>query len=950
MAIRQTPDGYLWLSSRGGLLRFDGFQFKTFNRVNTPALKGTNFTAFGLTVDREGGLWAATWGAGAVRYFQGHFTSYTTRDGLLNNSVVRIDEDDRGRIWIFTYPGVSIWENGTITKFAPAPDCGLNEYLKAPSNLGIDPYLLGLWRFENKVWQRFAYGQWSNVPMPSDIAQPAKVQLDSLMEDSSHRIWFKIVGRPTDVFSVKNGQLQIFRGLPNGSFACYQDRLGRLWITDHDGHTGFWHKGAFTHFQGLSTPSRFHVFEDRDHEFWVGTLNQGLFRLTRQSVTMLRSPGAPAVNAVGTVLQDRSGDIWVGSRGLTRLKGGLWSTFLRKHTPAPWFDAQTTGSMFADTNGDIWAGFPDEVTLFRNGRFVPAPPALREIDSEINVMHRDRSGDLWLGGDGLYRFGKSRLQRYTEADGAAVHDVRVLLADQADGLWVASDDGLSLFQNGRFTTWREKDGLSSNHLLALHKDKAGVLWIGTADAGLNRFENGRFTRLTSLNGLAFDDIYQIFEDQAGFLWLTSRRGISRVLKRELNDIASGRATRVAALQLGKADGLTSIDCRGHGQPRGFQKPDGTLMIPTADGIAVLNPNRIPLDRRAPPVLIEECRLNHRPIDFKDGLRIGPGSSEVEIQYTALNFTRANQTRFKYRLTGLDTQWTDAATSRSVSYSHLPPGSYTFQVIAANSDGVWNMRGQSLSVVVLPPVYRTWWFLSLALVSICLAAWFTHRHRVGLVEKKQAAQESFARQLLSTQEAERRRIAAELHDSLGQRLAMIRNWALLGTARLAGQGSAPNELEEISDVAGSALSEVREIAYNLGPVHLDHLGVSKAIRSMARRVEQAFAISITMELEELNGGLSRDAEINLFRISQEALNNVAKHSGASQASIVLQQLKGQVKLVVTDNGKGFDTASNRTGFGLIGIAERVRLLHGNLNIQSSPGEGTALEITIPEKSS
>ncbi len=580
LGIQQTPDGYLWLIARGGLLRFDGLHFTSFNRVNTPALRSTNFTSFGLTLDREGGLWAATWTGGAIRYFRGEFKAYTTRDGLPNNAVVRIDEDEKGDIWIFTSPGVSVWRKGRIMRSAPGRNSAFEPHLAAPPNLGIDPYLLGLWRFENNGWQRFAVGQWQNFPLPAEIRQPRNVRLDLLTEDREHRVWFKIVGREREIFCVQSGRLTVFKGVPKDSFACYQDRLGRLWITDHEGRTGLWANGQFTPFEGLSTPTLFQVFEDRDHNFWVGTLNQGLFRLTKQSITILRFAGGPGINRISSVLGTGSGDIWVASRGLTRLRNQEYRTFVRQHRNQKWFEAQIAGTMFLDVDGTIWAGYPDGLERFKAGKFCDANALQHAVQGEINAMLRDGGGDLWLGGEGLYRLHGPRLDHYASGNGLPLGQVRVLLEDPSRGIWIATDNGLFFFKDGGFRTWTEKDGLSSDHLIALYMDKQGVLWIGTSDGGINRFENGKFIRITSENGLATDDVDQIFEDHRGFFWLTSRRGVSRVSKEQLNAFAKGISARVCSLRLGKRDGLDNIDCRIHSQPGGYQQSNGTLLLPT----------------------------------------------------------------------------------------------------------------------------------------------------------------------------------------------------------------------------------------------------------------------------------------------------------------------------------------------------------------------------------
>jgi signal transduction histidine kinase/ligand-binding sensor domain-containing protein len=956
LGVQQTPDGFLWLITSGGLVRFDGLQFRVFNRANTPALKSTNFVAFGLLVDHEGGLWAGTWQGGAIRYFHGAFTAYTVREGLPNNHVVRIDQDNAGTVWIFTEPGLSTWQNGKITKLAPAPNSPFNPYLSAPLNLGIDSYLYGLWRLSAFGWQRFAYGQWSDVPMPPNAASPRAVKLDQLVEDSQRRIWFKIIGREREIFGVDQGHLTVYRGAPKGSFACYQDRSGRLWITDPGGHAGWWKDGQFTPISGFSTPSLFRVFEDRDHEYWVGTLNEGLFRLTRQEVSIVRLPGGPVRNRIGPVLVDPAGDIWVGTWGITRIREGVFRSFVRKHWPERSFDAQFTTCMYWDRDNSLWLSYPDQLTRFQNGKFQTIPPELQSIHGGIGAILRDKAGDLWLGGEGLYRWHGSTLQRYREVNGVPLGQIRELLADPDGGLWIASDDGLLFFKDDRFRLWKETDGLFSNHVVTLHKDKDGVLWIGTADGGLNRFERGRFQHINVQNGLYSDDIYSILEDRAGFLWLTCRKGISRVRKEELNAFFAGRVTRISSLHLGKTNGFLSVDCRGDGPPRSFQCKDGTLLVSTRNGLAVLHPDRLAIDSRPPPVFIESCSLNGRAVSCQHEIRIHPGQSDLEIQYTAINFSRAEQTHFRYQLAGMDTEWTEADMRRSAVYSHLPPGSYTFRVIAANSDGVWNKTGQSLAILVLPPFYRTWWFVGLFLMAVAGAAVFAWQYRVSQLQRAYTVQEAFSRQLIASQERERKRIAAELHDSLGQQLLIIKNWAVLALTSVNGSESVKEPLDQISDTASHAVEEMREIAYNLRPYQLEKLGLTAAIRGLITRVAASSGIRFVTEIGDVDGLFPQDVEISIYRIVQEALNNILKHSQATEGWVLTANNSGTLSLTIGDNGLGFTPTGDREsqqdskGFGLLGIAERVRMLGGRVVIQSAPGSGSSMQISLGIQSS
>ena len=532
-----------------------------------------------------------------------------------------------------------------------------------------------------------------------------------------------------------------------------------------------------------------------------------------------------------------------------------------------------------------------------------------------------------------------------------IGQIRELLEDPAGGLWIASDDGLLFFKDGSLRVWTEKDGLSSNHVVALHKDNDGVLWIGTADGGLNRFQQGRFQHISAQNGLFADDIYSIVEDRAGFFWLTCRKGISRVRKEELNAFVAGRATRVASLHLGKSNGFLSVDCRGQGQPRNFQNKDGTFLFATQNGLAVLHPERLAFDSRPPTVFIESCWLNRRAVSCQDQIRIHPDQSDLEIQYAAINFLRPEETHFRYQLAGLDTHWTEADTRRSAFYSHLPPGSYTFRVIAANSDGVLNTTGQSLAILVLPPFYRTWWFVGLLFMASTGAAVYTWQYRVSQLQRAFKVQETFSHQLIASQERERKRIAAELHDSLGQQLLIIKNWAILALNGLDGRNSAKQPLDEISNTASNAVEEMREIAYNLRPYQLEKLGLTAAIRGLVTRVAASSDIRFSAEINHVDGLFPQEIEISIYRIVQEALNNAVKHSQATQGRVLVTSNAETLDLLIEDNGRGFTPPDGRAaqqshkGFGLLGIAERVRMLGGRVVIESAPGHGSRIQIFL-----
>lgn len=324
------------------------------------------------------------------------------------------------------------------------------------------------------------------------------------------------------------------------------------------------------------------------------------------------------------------------------------------------------------------------------------------------------------------------------------------------------------------------------------------------------------------------------------------------------------------------------------------------------------------------------------------MTIQPEQIYVEIHYSGLSFIQPELVRFKYKLENSDGDWIDAGTRRTAYFSHLPPGTYVFRVLAANRDGVWNTEGARLEIIVLPPFYRTWWFWILASLAIALVISLLYRRRINLLKQENAAKELFSRRLIESQETERRRIAAELHDSLGQSLVLIKNWALLG---LRATENKKTNLDEISETASEAIKEVREIAYNLGPYQLERLGLRHTIEEMVQKVAATSPIRFQTEIAEIDNCFPKDAEISIYRIAQEAVNNVVKHSDASEADLKIEIDGEQMILTVADNGRGF-IAGSSNGFGLRGMKERVNLLKGELTVHSE--NGTKIQVILPCK--
>lgn len=513
---------------------------------------------------------------------------------------------------------------------------------------------------------------------------------------------------------------------------------------------------------------------------------------------------------------------------------------------------------------------------------------LFEGDRTVSAIYSDRFGNVWLGteyeGVVQYRDGKT-VAKYSTAEGLPSSDIKTIYEGRDGKLWLGTYGGISSAEcetrntNCRIRSYTTEDGLASNSVRSIYEDADGTFWIGTYDGGLSRFKDGKFFNFNSGNGLFGNGVFATVEDERGNFWMSGNKGIFRVNKQRLNDFADGKIDHYESFAYGKQDGMLSTECNGGRQPSAMKTIDGKIWFPTLKGVAIVDPNAIETNS-LPPVEIESVAIDFQNADFLKTVELDSSNVYLDVNYTALSFIKSDQIRFRYKLEGLDDEWIDAGTRRSINFTHLPPGEFTFRVIAANSVGVWNTEGKSFKIVVSAPFYKTWRFWLSAFIIASGIGFLIYRFRVSQLQKINETQEAFSRRLIESQEAERKRIAQELHDGLGQNLLVIKNRALLG---LAVEGK-DEQFTEIQDSVTDALSEVRVIAYNLRPLHLERLGLTSTIEEMIEEIEETSGIEINCDIEPIDNLFSPENEINFYRIVQECLNNVVKHSQSSRASV------------------------------------------------------------------
>jgi signal transduction histidine kinase len=480
------------------------------------------------------------------------------------------------------------------------------------------------------------------------------------------------------------------------------------------------------------------------------------------------------------------------------------------------------------------------------------------------------------------------------------------------------------------------------------------MWVGTYDGGLGWLRDGKWIWFTKRRGLFDNGAFQILEDSRKRFWVSSNRGIYRVDREQLAAVADGQESMVTSVSYGRADGMLSAECNGGGWPSGAKDANGLFWFPTEMGIAIVDPEKMHAGSQPPRAQIDTFSIDRQEPSSEDVATLKPGQTSLEVDYTALSYTKPEQITFRYKLEGVDNDWQKVGTRRTAYYTHLPPGDYTFRVMARNSDGVDSLADAHLAVVVLPPFYRRWWFVAICAILALFSVTFAWRFRVKQLKQAQIRQQIFSQQLIASQEGERRRIAGELHDSLGQRLIVINNLALF-LLRAKGKVKTEEEkretLTEISGEASAAIEETRAISYALRPFQLDRLGLTLAIEALCKSIAKASDIVVEKDLANIDDAFAEDLRINVYRVVQEGLNNVVKHSGATNAKIKIRRNPQEVLLTIRDNGRGIAEKPRGAGpveggFGMTGMRERITLLKGSFQVESSETAGTLLTVLLP----
>lgn len=959
-AIAQTPDGYLWVGTFEGLARFNGLEFKTYNCANTPQLKNASIMA--LCPDANGALWIGTEGGGVARLWQGQFSLFTAKDGIAGDNIRAITQSRDGAIWIASTQGLSCFRNGkfqtyttrqgllsdTVTALCEDPD----GFMWMATTKGLNRLRAGAIEAftATNILAESHRRKW-NVGTPAMDAVAATNRLSnnsirSLWLDRGHRLW---IGSDYGLMWYNAGNFYAYTTLyglsDNFISTLYEDSQQNLWVGTYSGlnrfREGRFHTELNNH--GVPYDQVNVIFEDTHGDIWVGS-REGLIRLTTKPFSVETKLQGLSHNHVTSVLEDHLGRLWVGTWG-----GGLNQLIedkVRVYGTTNQLPSDLILALCEGNDGSIWAGADNNGGLFRLHNQSVTHYTVRDglIDGAISTLHEDRENNLWIG----TRQGLCRLSNgvFVTESNAQKRPIRAICEDSHGQLWFGGDAGLMRRHNGEIENLSDKGTFPSGTVSALYADAEDELWVGTLNGGLLRWRREHWERFGIQDGLFSSEVLGILEDH-GWLWLTSTKGIFRVRKNDLEALNPGSKGVVPCIVYGRADGLESIVCGSMATPAAWKTADDRLCFATTKGLAITDAHDTKIDLSPPPVYIEQAEVDRKPIPPSSGQtqKIPPSHGELDIHFTALDLRSPEKCRFRYRLVGVDSDWVNADIHGTAHYNNVIPGNYRFHVLACNKDGVWNETGASLDLELRPHFWQTWWFGTLAVAALVGLAGGSARlvtqrkmqRRLELMERKHAV------------ERERGRIAKDIHDDLGSSLTRIMLLGQRAKGDLAEHKEVGSHLEKIVSFSRGTIQAMDEIVWAVNPRNDNMDGLVNYLVEYADQYFKDSGIRCRLQMPIASQlTLSTEVRHDLFLAVKEALNNVLKHSLASEVQIEVFHNDSTVNIVIDDNGCGFDQDSarnGRQGNGLQNMRKRIDALGGQMEIFTAPGHGTKLQFTV-----
>lgn len=944
----QDRDGYLWLGTPAGVVRFDGVGFRTFDARNTPGMPSDR--VFALEASADGSVWIGTT-EGLLRQRGGRFESWHEQDGLPAEYVTALKEDRAGVLWIGTGRGLARFADGRLTRDAHTST--VRALLAARDG--------SLWVGTDAGALHVTGATRTRLGKAEGLYDE---RVTALAEDADGAIWIGTI--LASVSRVRAGRVTTFpprTEQPDNSVrAILADRDRSVWVGTMDGLARLRPDAAgaapdpdvvaptnaaaawraweiFDASEGLADDRVNSLLEDRERNLWVAT-NRGVELFRDGAFTTYTRRQGLTHDWTTTVHESRDGSLWVATRGggFLNFAGGRFRAYGR----GDGLISNYVRTIFEDAQGDVWAGTNMGLARLRGGAFTTFTQKDGLPRSDVVTLVPARAGGFWIGGQGgISRWDGQRLSvRFRLPPNAYARPVH---EDRKGRIWYGGGEpGLARLEGEQVTRYGPRDGLGSNAPRAIHEDAQGTLWVGTQE-GLARFRDERWSTLTAREGLADDDIWQVIEDAEGRLWMGGPKAIfhapKAILEAAMDARLQGRPAHVTSTAYGTGDGLRSLEGSVDQIGRALTR-DGRLWLTGAAGLATIDTRGARSEAATgavpTPVLIEGVTINGRAHEGPGPALVPAGPRNLEVTYTALHFRDPRKLRFRHRLDGFDKDWIAAGPRRAATYTNLRPGAYRFRVSASTDDRVWTEAAASVNVTFAAAFHESRAFIpALAALLLLLA---TAAYWLRLVQ---------VRARFSAVLSERNRMARELHDTLDQAFTAV---ALqLDVAERSSGEAARRPIALARDLLVHSQAEARRSIAELRSQALDGGNLRSALEAAIAGVTTPDGPRLALQVTGQAGPLPAAIENELLRIGQEALANALRHAQARHVDLELAFEPDRIRLTVKDDGRGFDperAASEREGhFGLLGMRERAKRLGAELSLRSAPGQGTQVDVQV-----
>ncbi len=928
-SMLQTKDGYLWLGTQNGLIRFDGERFRPL-QIGAGNLTGEPILIRSLYQDRQGVVWAGSIGNGLLRFSARNKTWFNTRNGLPSDIVTCVVPHGENGLWLCTNQGLVDFQNKPAKTYTTAdglPSNRISSTCQAVDGTQwVSTFDQGLSRGANGRFQPFRNASLG----PNSSVRTVLCTPDGF-------VW---AGTDQGLFQIKNNSLQRFtsrNGLADDQvLTLMPDRSNGLWIGTQTGISRF-SNGEWSTYRtrdGLSHTTVFSLLIDREGSLWAGTKN-GLDQFTDPRVTPYTLSEGMPTNDIGPVTEDQEGSLWIGTRGsgLVRFDGHSF----RCLSPKNGLLDSDISSLLTAPNGDLWIGTGKGLNRLRSGRIIGSyrlPPGTRI--NRVNSLFIDASENLWVGTEqGLFQWQAGRFIRSKQFLPLNSEPIVALGGGRSTQLVVSTEVGsLYFLRDGKVTAYTPPD--PTRPITAYYPNpERHALWMGTMGSGLIRFKNAALTHLRVKDGLFDDQIYAMLADDHKNLWFASSKGIFRVSQDQLEDVADRKRKSVESLPF--STGQLRFECQSGVQPGAWKTRDGRLWFSTTNGLVMVDPNRLRPNTLPPPAQIEAIFVNGQRREADASLQLAPYEKNMEIRYAGLSFVTPEKVTFRYILEGYEKGWIEAGSRREAFYTNLPPGHFRFRVIACNSDGVWSSRGAVVDFTIEPLPYQRPWFFPLLGLLIGLMVWLGYQLRIRRLQSQ-----------FNLVLTERTRIARELHDTLLQGLSGVTMQLQALWTRLP-ISEEKHVLQDIIKDAGTCLTEARHSLWDLRSPRSAENGLTEKLTQLARTAVMGKSIRLELQVARITDQLSPEVEYQLLRIAQEAITNSIRHGEPQTLEIRLEHNEKQkLQLTVRDDGKGFNTDVKQAQFGhygLVGIQERADEIGAKLTIHSVRGFGTEVVVTM-----